>query len=165
VLQNHSGDSYPSARGTLLQLEKIEVNRLAGSPDIAGEQHELVLAWKNRGQTPATITRVGIGRAVAGSPPHNPMYHFFDGPAINATVDAGEEYVFRTTEQSAISTDQRKQIELGIVSEWLWGEIQFNDGARTITECGFVASRGGGRKPSWRLRGPQEYIYARSRPM
>jgi hypothetical protein len=91
------------------------------------------------------------------------MYHFFDGPAINATVEAGEDYLFRTTDPTAISPEQRKQIELGIAYQWIWGEIQFTDGAGTTTECGFVASRGRGRNPAWKLRGPPMYIYARSR--
>ena len=115
----------------LLQLEKIEVNQLPVTPEVTGEQYEFVLTWKNRGRTPATITRVGIGRAIAVSPPHTPMYHFFDGSTINATVGVGEEYLFRTTDPTAISPDQRKQIELGIAYQWIWGEIKFDDGAGT----------------------------------
>jgi hypothetical protein len=147
----------------LLQLEKIDVNRLPDTSGATAEQYEFVLSWKNRGRTTAIITRIGIGRVIAASPPHTPMYRFFDGPSISATIDPDEEYVFRTTDQTAVTPDQRKQIELGVLSHWVWGEIQFEDGAGTTTECGFVASRRGGRNPSWRLRGPQEYVFARSR--
>jgi hypothetical protein len=146
----------------LLQIEKIEVNRTSDASGATEEQYEFVLVWKNRGQTPATVRRIGIGRAIAPAPPHTPMYRFFEGPSIEAVVNAGEEYAFRTIDNTAVTPDQRKQIDLGIMSQWVWGEIQFSDDGGTTTECGFVASRGAGRNPAWRLRGPQEYIFARS---
>ena len=147
----------------MLQIEKIEVNRIPDASGATEEQYEFVIVWKNLGQATATIRRIGIGRAIAPTPPHTPMYRFFEGPSIDAVVGTGEEYAFRTIDSTAVTPDQRKQIDLGIASQWVWGEIQFSDDAGTTTECGFVASRGGGRKPFWRLRGPIEYIYARSR--
>ncbi len=96
----------------MLRIEKIELNRLPDAPESTEERYELVIVWKNRGRAPLTITRVGIGRTIAAHPPHPPMYHFFDGPTIRATVDKGEEYAFRTTDHMGVSPSHRKQIDL-----------------------------------------------------
>lgn len=148
----------------LLKFERIEMNRVEADPEHPDELYELVLKWKNLGRSAATVTRVGIGSSVGVAPPHMPMYRFFEGSAVSAVIEEGEEYVFRATNHMIITPDQRKGLDVGVVHQWLWGEIRYEDRLGECTESGFIAMRKG-KRSGWSMRGPIEYFYTRIKPI
>jgi len=155
------------------KVKKIEWTKLPAETDRADEQYDLAVIWKNATSEPVSVARIGIGSIIAGTPPPYPIYRFFEGPNIAADVEAGGRYVFKGANLTLVVTsEQRTEIELGVVVPWLWGEIRYLTRKGHAVECGFAAYkqrdlRVGSRtllSGAWKLRGPAAYVYTRVKP-